>query len=91
MLYILIFLAAGFLVGYKLNLSDKLVKFNGRIQTVALFALIFVMGMGVGADREVLRSIPSLGMKAFVYAAIAVALSVLVVYIFSFVIDKKGE
>ena len=59
MFYIVLFLTAGFLVGYKLNLSDKIIKINGRIQTISLFALIFVMGMGIGSDKEVLKSIPA--------------------------------
>lgn len=91
MVYIIAFLALGFLLGYKLNLSDRIVKLNGKIQTLALFALIFVMGMGIGSNREVLNSIPTIGVRAFVYAAICIIFSVIVVYIFSFFIEKKGE
>ncbi|MCQ4727160.1 lysine exporter LysO family protein [Anaerotignum faecicola] len=92
MFYIVLFLTAGFLVGYKLNLSDKIIKINGRIQTISLFALIFVMGMGIGSDKEVLKSIPAIGAKALVYSAFAVFFSVLAVYLFSFIIErKKGE
>ena len=54
MINILLSLAFGFLIGYKKLLSEKMILLNGKFQTLVLLLLIFVMGMSIGIDREIL-------------------------------------
>lgn len=91
MIYIVLSLIAGFFVGYKSNLTEKMVKINSKIQTLCLVLLIFVMGMGIGMNKEVLNNLSTLGLKAILFAVITSAGSVLVVYLFSFILEKKED
>lgn len=88
---IFISLAIGFFIGYKKFLSDKMIRLNSKLQTVWLLLLIFSMGVSIGADKEVISQLPTLGWKAFLFAVFAVVMSILVVYLFSFWIDKGDK
>lgn len=91
MIYIALSLIAGFLVGFKSKINEKMVKVNSTIQTLCLVLLIFVMGMGIGMNKEVLNNLSTLGLKAILFAVISSVGSVLVVYLFSFVLEKKED
>jgi len=91
MIYIVLSLAAGFFVGYKSKITEKMVKINSKIQTLCLVSLIFVMGMGIGMNKEVLENLSTLGLKAILFALITSGGSVLVVYLFSFILEKKED
>jgi uncharacterized membrane protein YbjE (DUF340 family) len=91
MIYIVLSLVVGFFVGYKSNINEKMVKMNSRIQTLCLVLLIFVMGMGIGMNKEVLNNLSTLGLKAILFAVITSAGSVFVVYLFSFILEKKED
>ncbi len=87
---ILLSLAFGFLIGYKKLLSEKMILLNGKFQTLVLLLLIFVMGMSIGIDREILTQLPMLGGTAFVFAVAVCLGSIVVVYVISRIFFK-GE
>lgn len=91
MIYIALSLIVGFFVGFKSNINEKMVKVNSRIQTLCLVSLIFVMGMGIGMNKEVLNNLSTLGLKAILFAVISSIGSVLVVYLFSYILEKKED
>ena len=88
---IIISLAIGFIIGYKKFISDKLIVLNSRMQTVWLVILIFSMGTSIGANKEILEKLPALGGKALLFAAACCIGSVLMVYLFSFFIEKDKK
>ncbi|MGL4791708.1 MAG: LysO family transporter [Anaerotignaceae bacterium] len=88
---IIISLFLGFLIGYKLKFTDKIMKMNGKIQTLCLILLIFSMGMGIGINKEVLTSLPTIGLKAVIFACVTILCSVAVVYIFVKLFFPKEE
>ncbi|MEA5084584.1 MAG: LysO family transporter [Lachnospiraceae bacterium] len=91
MIYIALSLMVGFVVGFKSNINEKMVKVNSRMQTLCLVLLIFVMGIGIGMNKEVLNNLSTLGLKAILFAVISIAGSVFVVYLFSFILEKKED
>lgn len=91
MIYIILSLLAGFFVGFKSNITEKMIKINSKMQTLCLVLLIFVMGMGIGMNKEVLDNLSTLGFKAVLFAVVTSMGSVLVVYLFSFILEKREE
>lgn len=73
-------LAVGWLLSSKELIHEKLMKKISHIQTLILFALIFVMGIRVGMDEQVVSSIGQIGVKAAVFAAVTSGLSILFVH-----------
>ena len=88
---IILALALGFIIGYKKFFSAKVLKINGKLQTVWLILLIFSMGISIGSNDEIISDIPILGLKAFLFAVATVIGSVVIVYLFSKFLDNKEE
>lgn len=74
-------LAVGWLLSNKGLIHDKLIGKISHIQTIILFGLIFVMGVRVGMDKQVISSIGKIGIMAAVFAVTTAAMSILFVYI----------
>ncbi len=83
MIEILVSLGLGFLIGYRRLIGERWILLNGKLQNVWLILLIFVMGFGIGRNKEVLQQLPLLGGKAVLFAIISSAGSVFVIYIIS--------
>lgn len=73
-------LALGWVLSSKGLIHSGLMKKISHVQTVILFGLIFVMGIRVGMDEQVVSSIGQIGVKAAVFAAVTAGLSILLVY-----------
>lgn len=80
---LLISLGLGFIIGYRRLIGEKWILLNGKLQTLWLVILIFVMGVGIGGNKEVLHQLPALGGKAILFAIISSAGSVAVIYFIS--------
>lgn len=74
-------LAVGWLLSSKGFIHEKLVGKISYIQTVILFGLIFIMGIRVGMDEQVISSIGQIGITAAVFAIITASFSILFVYV----------
>lgn len=74
-------LTVGWILSNKGFIHDKLMGKISHIQTIILFALIFVMGVRVGMDEQVITSIGQIGIMAFVFAVVTALVSILFVYI----------
>ncbi|KXL51714.1 hypothetical protein CLNEO_29200 [Anaerotignum neopropionicum] len=84
-------LTVGFLIGFFGFLKEKQIKINSRLQTLWLLLLIFCMGVSIGRNGEVIRSLPVLGGKAFLFAVLAVIGSILFVFVLSKLFLEKEE
>lgn len=78
----LIFLAVGFLLGSIRRWSDKIIAVNGKLQTIGVIALIFTMGLSIGANKTLVAKFSQMGLKAFVFALLSVFFSVFLIWIF---------
>ena len=68
MFYVLLTMFAGVGAGWLLR-KWKPVKYSGAAVTVVIWLLLFLMGAEIGADRELVRNLSSLGLQALVFAA----------------------
>lgn len=84
-------LAVGWLLSSKRLISEKLTGRISHIQTAILFGLIFIMGVKVGMDEQVVSSIGKIGIMAAVFAVVTAGFSILFVYIArrKFFTDKR--
>ncbi|WP_312700739.1 hypothetical protein [Sedimentibacter sp.] len=74
-------LAVGWFLSSKGLIHNNLMKKISGIQAVILFGLIYVMGVRVGMDEQVLSSIGQIGLTAAVFAVTTIAFSILFVYL----------
>lgn len=91
---ILIALVLGAIIGYFVKLSHRGTKINGILQQIGVIFLLFSMGVSIGADSDIIKNLPSIGLKAFLFAIGTIGCSILAVYILSekFLVNKsKGK
>lgn len=59
--------------------SSRLLPWSDRMIRIGLYVLLIAMGMNLGRNREVLRSIPALGAEAVLFCLLACLFSLLLV------------
>lgn len=86
-------LALGVLVGSRKAVRRKELPWLGRLQFVALVALIAVLGVEIGADDKVISSLGEIGLSALVITVFALAGSVLCVHLVRRLLklDREGR
>ena len=72
-------LALGVLVGSRKSVRSRKLPWLGRLQSVALIALIAILGVEIGADDKVISSLGEIGLSALVITVFALAGSLLAV------------
>ena len=84
-------MAVGWLLSNRGFIHNKLMGKISIIQTLILFGLIFIMGIRVGMDEQVVSSIGQIGITAAVFAFSTAGFSILFVYIArkKFITDKN--
>lgn len=79
-LYFLV-LIIGIIIGQKDIFGKKIYKKLDIAQTLSVLALIFIMGIKIGLDKEVMSSLPIIGVSAVIMAAFSIVGSILCVWI----------
>ena len=74
-------LALGWYLSSKGKIHGKLMNKISVIQSIILFGLIYIMGVRIGMDEQILSSIGQIGITAFVFAIMTASFSILFVYI----------
>ena len=90
----LVLLIIGGILSYKGLIHQKLIRKAGSLQLFFLYVLIFIMGLRIGLDREIVDAIYSIGLKAGIYAVATITFSAFMVFLVSKYIIKshpKGE
>lgn len=83
----------GYFIGAFLTRKGIALKGMSIMQTIAIIALVFLMGSRIGADRLIVKSLDSIGLAAFVMTLFILAGSVLAVFLARKLLgfDKKGD
>ncbi len=82
-------LILGAYIGFKDKISEKLKSRLGTIQNICLLFLLFIMGIKIGIDENVINSFLSIGVKAFIMSIFTVGFSIIGVFLVSkFIIGK---
>lgn len=74
-------LAIGWLMSNKGYIPEKIMKKISNIQSIFLFILIFIMGIRLGMDEQVVKTIGQIGFKAAIFAFLSAGFSVLFVFL----------
>lgn len=65
----------GYLAGSRLRQAESIIRWTSRVQTAAIVVLIFTMGTRMGANRQVMMNLNSIGLYALVMTAFIMAFS----------------
>lgn len=82
---ILISLVVGIIIGILGFIPKKYMRFNSRFQQIGVILLLFSMGASIGANKELLLKLKSIGLKAITFALLTCLFSI----IFTFLITNK--
>jgi len=74
-------LLVGAIFGYKDMIKGKIAHNLDIIQTVCLLFLLFVMGITIGINEEILSNIFTIGIKAWIITIFTIGFSILFVYL----------
>jgi len=76
MFTVLIIMSAGVILGYLIRNAKSLVKYIDISVNLAIYLLLFLLGVSVGGNRTIMSNLGGLGLKALMLAIGAVAGSV---------------
>lgn len=77
MIAVILFFVVGILLGHALRHRSKIIALADSLTMWTIYLLLFVLGVSVGINRQILQNIGSLGFQAAVLAAAAIVGSVL--------------
>ncbi|HZJ73460.1 MAG TPA: LysO family transporter [Perlabentimonas sp.] len=80
MFTVLIVMVVGVFFGYFLRNRKKLVKFADKFTMWAIYLLLFLLGIAVGANEIIMKNLPRLGLKALIISLGGIAGSVLLAW-----------
>jgi uncharacterized membrane protein YbjE (DUF340 family) len=61
---IYLFLCLGVICGFFLRKKQRILNLNHKITNIAIYGLLFFLGTGIGANQDLLKQLPVLGVKA---------------------------
>ncbi len=71
MIGVLIFFALGIGLGFLLKPGNGKLKFSSRVSMYAIYLLLFILGVSVGANPDILSNLDTIGLKAFVISGLS--------------------
>jgi uncharacterized membrane protein YbjE (DUF340 family) len=64
MIKVVAIMIAGIVLGYFMRQRDLLKKINDSLIMWAIYLLLFVLGLTIGANEVIMKNLPTLGLKA---------------------------
>ncbi|AOT72863.1 LysO family transporter [Geosporobacter ferrireducens] len=90
LLYVTIILM-GAVIGAKDMFSSKIISKLSQIQTGCLLILLFIMGLNIGVNKEIVRTFFKLGYQGIILALFSILFSILGVKLISRVFPTQEE
>jgi len=84
MLQVLFIFAFGILIGYVVRNHNRVIKANDYMTNFAIYLLLFLLGLGVGSNKDIIENVDIIGFNAFLISVFAVAGSVF----FAWIVNK---
>lgn len=81
----------GGLVGFNGLIRGKLSDNLDKVQSICLLFLLFVMGITIGLDEEVVSNLVSIGFKALVISIFTIVFSVIAVSLIKKFVHIEGD
>ncbi len=64
MIIVVAIMTAGIIFGYLIRNKNRLIKLNDKLIMWAIYLLLFVLGIAIGTNETIMKSLPTLGLKA---------------------------
>ena len=68
MIQVLVVMVLGGFVGFLIRKRAKLITINDKLIMIAIFVLLFFMGISIGSNSEIMCNLPVLGLKSLIVA-----------------------
>jgi len=91
MLTVVIIMASGIVVGFIIKSRKRIIQANDKLTTWSIYALLFLMGIGIGANKTIMSSLHTLGLKALIISLGGVAGSILLGWLTYKMFFKKNQ
>lgn len=91
MIGVLITMIAGIITGVLIHRKDHLVKINDQLITMAIYVLLFLLGISVGLNKIIVQNIGTLGFQALIITTGAITGSVLISWMVYKVFFKEKQ
>lgn len=88
MFIVIAFIFLGILAGYIVRKKDT--QWLSHVLTLLVWVLLFLMGIEVGGNERIMRSLPTLGVEALVVAVLATLGSCVAAWLLWHYVNKKG-
>jgi len=84
-------LIGGIFLGYLLRNVKKIKKKIDFVTTISIYALLFMMGVGVGSNKLIVGNLATIGLDALFLTLGGVVFTILISFLIFKVIYKKFE
>ena len=74
-------ITVGYIVGTKLGSYEQKLKWRGKVQTLAIMALVVLMGARMGCNEQVINNIRTIGVTALVMTLVILFFSIGAIFI----------
>lgn len=91
MIPVLILMIAGTLIGWILHNKKSFLKITNELTNLAIYLLLFLLGLSVGTNDKILNNFHQIGFQAILITVFAVAGSILISWITYILFFKKNE
>lgn len=81
MLTVIIVMAIGVFTGYLIRTRKRWVKLADKLTMWAIYLLLFLLGIAIGANEVIVKNLPALGFKALLISLGGVLGSVMVAWL----------
>lgn len=89
MIVVIVLMFLGMIIGYFIRNKENLVKINDKLIMYSIFLLLFLLGIAMGNNEQIMSNLGSIGLHAFIIAIGALLGSILLAYFVEKVFFKK--
>jgi uncharacterized membrane protein YbjE (DUF340 family) len=83
MTFIFLALVTGTLLGYLLRRHSRIHELGSHVTTLSIYVLLFLLGLSVGTDEAITRSLYQLGLEALALSLAGLSGSVCLAWVLS--------
>lgn len=81
MITVLLLMLAGMLTGFLLRRETTILKINEKLTSLAIYVLLFLLGISVGLNKMIIQHLDRIGLQALLITIGAISGSVVALWI----------
>lgn len=91
MITVLLLMLAGMLTGFALRKNSRILKVNEKLTSIAIYILLFLLGISVGLNKTIIQHLDKIGIQALIITFGAISGSVIALWMIYRLWFKKLE